>query len=255
MAHGKFQATRADLHQLFAGVGEATAGAAEGVGRPDDEGIDALAGYLFELLFCLDAPGFRNWLADAVHQRAELLAVLRFADGAERRAEKLDAELLQDAVVGKLRRQVEARLPPERGEEAVRALAGDDLAGEVHRQRLDVNAVGDVGIRHDRGGIGVDQHHLDALLAERPAGLRAGIVELGRLSDHNRTRADDHHLLNLCLLGHPSTSSVSVSLSRNPQFSRCHMPTLQGTRRPRSRATTVRSLPSRALQPAPADFG
>ena len=58
------------------------------------------------------------------------------------------------------------------------------------------------GIGHDRGRIGVDQHDLVAQPAQGLAGLRAGVVELAGLTDHDRPGADDHHLLNVVAFGH-----------------------------------------------------
>ena len=59
----------------------------------------------------------------------------------------------------------------------------------VAGQRLDVGAVGHLRIGHDGGRIGVGQHHLVAFRLERLAGLRAGVVELGRLADDDRARS------------------------------------------------------------------
>lgn len=55
--------------------------------------------------------------------------------------------------------------------------------------------MGEVRVRHDGGRIGVDEHHLVALLGERLARLRAGVVELARLADDDGPRAEDHDLL------------------------------------------------------------
>ena len=58
-------------------------------------------------------------------------------------------------------------------------------------ERLEVDGVGDVGVGHDRGRVGVDEDRPDALGAERAAGLRAGVVELGGLADDDGPGADD----------------------------------------------------------------
>ena len=55
--------------------------------------------------------------------------------------------------------------------------------------------VGDIRIGHDRRGVGVHQHDLDAFLLQRFAGLRARVVKLRRLANHDRTGADDQDLL------------------------------------------------------------
>ena len=78
----------------------------------------------------------------------------------------------------------------------------DDLFDVVARERLDVGAIGQFGIGHDGGGVRIHQHHFVALLLEGLAGLRAGVVELGRLADHDRPRADHQDLLNVISAWH-----------------------------------------------------
>ena len=61
----------------------------------------------------------------------------------------------------------------------------------LRRQRLDVGRVGEVGVGHDRRRVRVGEDDAVALLAQHPAGLGAGVVELAGLADHDRSRADD----------------------------------------------------------------
>ena len=58
-------------------------------------------------------------------------------------------------------------------------------------QRLDVGAVGQLRVGHDRRRIAVDEDDLEPLGAQRLAGLRAGVVELARLPDDDRAGAND----------------------------------------------------------------
>ena len=129
----------------------------------------------------------------SLHQVFEMLAVFRLLDGFQRRTEQFDAVFFQHALLRQPRRQVQAGLPAQRGQQAVRALFGDDLGEKFHRQRLDVDFIGHIGVGHDGGRIAVDQHHLQPFFTQRAAGLRAGIIELGRLSDHDRPGPDHHH--------------------------------------------------------------
>jgi hypothetical protein len=84
-------------------------------------------------------------------------------------------------------------------------LDADDLFDVIAGERLDVGAVGELGIGHDGGRVRVDQHHLVALLAESLAGLRAGVVELGGLADHDRAGADHEDLLYVISAWHVSS--------------------------------------------------
>ncbi len=141
----------------------------------------------------LDDLRRRVGLADAIEQVAEALPVLGHLDGLERRAQQPHAGPLEDAGACQRDGEVERRLAAQAGQDAVGPLALDDALHRFDRQRLEVDDVRDARVGHDRGRVGVEQDRPDALLAQRPAGLRAGIVELGRLADDDRAGADDEH--------------------------------------------------------------
>ena len=143
----------------------------------------------------MDDRAGRDGLADFAHRVAEEFAVFGAANGVERGAEQADVKLVEDACVVQFDREVEADLAAERGQQAVGALALDDAAQHVDAERLDVDGVGDAFVGHDRGGVGVDEDRADAFLAHRLAGLGAGVIELGGLTDHDRPAADDQYRL------------------------------------------------------------
>src|SRR5919112_1656670 len=104
------------------------------------------------------------------------------------------------------RERPDAILPTmHRGEDRVRALALDHQLHVLRRHRLDVRPVGELRVRHDRGRIGVDEDDLVPLLAQRLRRLRPGVVELGRLPDHDRSRADDQDALEVSASRHGSS--------------------------------------------------
>src|SRR5439155_3751048 len=72
-------------------------------------------------------------------------------------------------------------------------LALYDQLEKLWRQRLDVGPIGDMRVGHDRGRVGVDQHGRAALFAQGAASLRAGVVELGGLTDDNGAGADNQN--------------------------------------------------------------
>ena len=78
---------------------------------------------------------------------------------------------------------------------------------ERDRQRLEVDRVRDLGIGHDRRRIRVDEDDPVAFLAQRAARLDSGVVELGGLTDDDRTGADDED-------GTPGHSSVDWRANR-----------------------------------------
>ena len=67
---------------------------------------------------------------------------------------------------------------------------------------LDVDLVGHGLVGHDGGGVGVDEHDLQAFLAQRAAGLRARVVKFGRLADDDRAGAQYHYLVNILAQRH-----------------------------------------------------
>ena len=119
---------------------------------------------------------------------------------ASRGADQLDAVLLQHAVVGQVQRAVQRGLPAHGRQQRV-GLLGDDLLDRLPVDRLDVDRVGHLRVGHDRRRVAVDQHHAIALVAQRLARLRAGIVELAGLADDDRAGADDEDGFEVGALG------------------------------------------------------
>jgi hypothetical protein len=82
----------------------------------------------------------------------------------------------------------------------------DDLFQHRPGDRLDVGRVGHARVGHDRRRVAVDQDDAKALLAQGLAGLRAGVIELARLTDHDRPGADDQDALDVGALRHLSVA-------------------------------------------------
>ena len=137
-----------------------------------------------------------------VHRLAEELAVLGLLDRLALGADQLDAVLGEDAHVVEGERGVEAGLAAHGGQERVGALLLDDLGDDLGGDRLDVGGVGELRVGHDRRRVGVDQDDAVALLAQRLAGLGAGVVELAGLADDDGPGADDHDRADVGALGH-----------------------------------------------------
>ena len=98
--------------------------------------------------------------------------------------------LFQPVLLGELHGNGQSGLSAQSGQQAVRFLFLDDSLYGFHRQRLQIDFVRQVFIRHDGGRVGVHQHRIDALLLQHPAGLGAGIVKFRRLADDNRSGTD-----------------------------------------------------------------
>ena len=205
---GELQTVGQQGDQLLLVVGEAAAGAAQGEGRTQDDRIADLIGGLDALLQggC-DLRG-ADGLAQLLAQLLEQLPVLGTLDGLKAGAQDLHLALLQDALAGQLHSQVQAGLAAQAGDDGVGTLLADDAGDILQVQGLHIHLVGDVGVAHDGGGVGVQQDHLVALFLQGQAGLGAGVVKLGGLADDDGAGADDHNLLQIGALCHKKPSMV-----------------------------------------------
>ncbi len=213
LVHGReVEAAGEDLHHLFAVVGDAAAGAAKGEAGTDENRKAELAGEVETVAQVVYERGTRNLKADADHCVFEEQAVFGFFDGFELGANELDVVALENAGVGQIDGKIESGLAADGGKESELAMArvgrehlgfdANDLFDVVVGERLDVGAVGQLGIGHDGGRVRVDEHDFVALLLEGLAGLRAGVVELGRLADDDGAGADHEDFLNVISAWH-----------------------------------------------------
>ena len=139
----------------------------------------------------LHDAALRHVEADLAHRVLEQLPIFRDFDRVNRRADQLDVVLREHAGVAEIDREVERGLSADGRQNRVGLLARDDRLEHFDRERLDVRAVGQLGVGHDRRRVAVDEDHLEAFGAQRLAGLAARVVELAGLTDDDRTRADD----------------------------------------------------------------
>ncbi len=188
--------------QVLLGVGEARAETAHRERRPHDERVPEVERELLGLLERLRDVRAGDLGSGLDHEVLEELAVFALADGIDLRADELDAVLLEDARVVQGDRRVQRGLAAQRRQHRIGPLLDDDRLDDLGRDRLDVRRVGEVGVGHDRGRIGVHEDDPHALGTQHPAGLRARVVELGRLSDDDRTGSDDEDAVDVVALGH-----------------------------------------------------
>ena len=150
------------------GARDAAAAAAEREGRADDQRQPELAARRARLLEARGDRVARRAQPGGLHRRVEQLAVLGAADRVVARADQLDAEALQRAVLVERLGEVQRRLAAERRQQRVGALALDHLRDDLGQQRLDVGRRRELRVGHDRRRVGVHEHDLVALLAAAP---------------------------------------------------------------------------------------
>ena len=199
---GCFEPALADLHELLAVVRDAPAGPAQGEGGADDRGEADVRLHGDGLLQIAGRRRARAFEPDAGHRGAEPLAVLGLVDRLAARPDELDAERLQHPLAREVERAVEAGLAAHRGQQGVGTFLLDDPRDDLPVHRLDVGRIGESGVGHDGGRVGVHQHHPETLLCERLARLRAGVVELAGLPDDDWSRPDDQDRFDVATLRH-----------------------------------------------------
>src|SRR5215469_14319590 len=234
---GEIEAAGEHFEELFAIVGHASARSAEREAWPHDDRESNLAGEFETVSEIVDQRRLGNIEADLLHGVFKVESVLGFLDGFHVGANQLHVELFEHAIVGQLDGEVERGLAADGGKNGKsrrgRELAFDanDLFQIFASERLDVGTVGKLGIGHDGGRVRVGEHDFVALRFERLASLGTGVVELGGLSDDDRTRADNEYLRDVSSFGHRiQLSAVHYQCHENPHF----------TSRPRSCTTALK---------------
>ena len=192
--------------QLLVRLGEAAAVAAERERRPHDCGQrDA-----DEVVDRRDDPRRRHLQAARLDRLLEELAVLGALDRVDVRADQLDAELLEHSGLVQLAREVERGAAAHRRQQRVGPLALQDARHALDVERLEIRAVGEPRVGHDRRGVRVDDDRAVAVLAQHLQRLAARVVELRRLADHDRPGADQADRVDVRPLGHQADLSSST---------------------------------------------
>ena len=124
----------------------------------------------------------------------ETLAVLGHVDHVGRRPDD------RHAVLFKITRELERRLPAELHDDAPRFFDVNDLQHILERQRLEIETIGCVVIGRNGLGIAVDHDRLESVFAKRHRRMDAAIVEFDTLPDPIRsaTQHDDFFAIGRC---------------------------------------------------------
>ncbi len=179
--------------KLVLGEREAPAVPAEREGRPDDR----RSHQTLDVVEPRDRPRPGHAQTRPLDAVLEELPVFGAIDDVERRSDQLDAQLVEDAGMGKLAGEVERRLAAHRREQRVGPLAAEYRRHAFQIERLEVRAVGEARVGHDRRRIRVHDDRAEPVLAQHLERLAAGVVELARLADHDRAAADQEDRLDV----------------------------------------------------------
>ena len=117
-------------------------------------------------------------------------------------AQQLYPALFQNALLLQLHGQVQTGLAADARNNGVGTLIADDLGDILQGQGLHIDLVGDDGVGHNGGGVGVAQHNLIALFFQCQTGLGAGVVKFRSLADDDGAGANNQNFLDVRSLCH-----------------------------------------------------
>ena len=203
LAHGRQRDSVChDVAKLIDVVGDAATGAPHRERRANHARKSHLGGDGLAFRHGIGVTAAWHVETDSGHGLAKEPSILSLPDHVEFGADELDAVLLEDPLLGEGHGTVQTGLSAHRGKQRVGALGGDDLLDELRSDGLEVCAIGEAGVGHDRGRVAVDEHDLEAVVAQDLARLRARVVELARLTDNDRSGTDHEDLVDVCTAGH-----------------------------------------------------
>ena len=162
----KSESTLGNLLEHLLVLADTASKAAEGVCATDHDGIAYLASRSNGILDILASLAYGRLHVYLVQFLNEKVAVLGVHDGLHAGAKNLHAVLLESAVEVEFGTAVQGCLSAEGQQDAVGALLLDNLGNEVCINGLEIHLVGNALTGLDGSHVGVDEHRIDALLAQ-----------------------------------------------------------------------------------------
>ena len=188
--HRRLQPAHRYINQFVGGICKAAAFTAESISGANDDGEADFFSEGNRAVNVLNDRRLRNGLIDCLHCLFEQIAILSVSDGIGRSAQNFHIEFIEHARIFEFDGKIQARLSAERRQQSVGAFLLNHVRQKFERQRLHINFVRGVDVGHNRRGVGIDQHNVETFVAQRSTRLSAGIIELRRLTNHNRTRTN-----------------------------------------------------------------
>ncbi len=187
------QAGAGNSFQISLVVRDTRSGTTHRERRANDDGVTQIARCLDALLHRVADDGAGARSTDGLHDRSELLTVLAALDGIDVRTDQFHPIPFENT--GRVQGDggIQCGLTTEGCQQGIGPFFRNDALHVFGRDGLDVGGVGELRVRHDRRGVGVDQDDAQPLVPKHSAGLRARVIEFARLPDDDRTGTDNHH--------------------------------------------------------------
>jgi hypothetical protein len=171
MHRAELEAALREVAELLDVVGDPAAHAAERKRRTDDQREPERPRKIDRFRRRPREAALRHVEADLAHRVLEQETILGDLDRFDRCADQLDVVLVERAGGRKIHGEVERRLAADRRQDCVGPFALDDRGQHFRRQRLDIGAVRELRVGHDRRRVAVDEDHFEPLGAQRLARL------------------------------------------------------------------------------------
>ena len=195
--------------ELLGGGRDSRATTTEDVRGTDDQGQTDRRHDVHGLVDRVGDTASRNRETDFDHGLLEFLAILgggdRFGVGADQFGGSGSPD---ESALVQCHGEIETGLPTERREDRIRTFAFDDARHDLPREGLDVRAIREIGIGHDRRRIRIGEHDAVTLVLQHAARLGPRIIEFTGLTDHDRPRSDDEDGREIGTSGHQNFPSV-----------------------------------------------
>ncbi len=203
LADGRcFDTALGDFLKFFNIVSDTAAGAAQGIGRTDDD-READFFYCVHGLFKRGRKGaFRQIKPDGFHGFTEFLAVFRKFDGLWLRPDNFHVVFFQNTHMVQIHEQIESRLPSQCGQNGIGTFLYNDFSRHELIHGLDICCVAKSRICHNSSRVRVQQDNAAPFLFQCFQPLCARIIKFCRLSDHNRTGTKHHNRFQIFTLRH-----------------------------------------------------
>ena len=186
LAHsGQAQPVCQNFLQFYLVVRDTAAAASQRISRAQYHRIAGTACKRNAVLHRFHHFGSRTGFTDFFHGVFKLLPVFRLLNGGCRSAQQGYMVRRKKSRFLQLHPQIQPGLSAQCGQNTVRLLFLNQLLQHFDRQRFDIYTVGNILICHNRGGVGIHQHHFHAFFFQGAAGLCPRIVKFRGLSDHN----------------------------------------------------------------------
>ena len=199
---GKAKAIFQNFNEFCLIVGNTAAASAQCIRRTKHNRISDGIGKCYTIFNCLNDQRSCHRLTDFFHGIFKCLTVLCLLNGKRSGSDQTHIVLFQKSSLFQFHSKIQSGLSTQRRQHTVRFFFQDQLFYHLNGQRLYINFIRNILVRHDGCRVGVQQYNFNPLFFQGTAGLCTCIVKFCGLTDDNRTRTNHQYFFNIRILWH-----------------------------------------------------